>query len=154
VEIGSGFGLAELKGSQAHDIIEPTSSVIAVSRSPEHSEGEVKQPFPWHHITNRAGGIEGGMSNGESIVIRAAVKPIATLAKPLPSIDLRSGDIVKAHYERSDICIVPAAGVIAEAMLAIVLADAMLEKFAGDSLKETLTNYHHYLNDISQRLSK
>jgi len=135
VEIGFGFALAKLKGSQAHDIIGPNPS---------------KQPFPWRHATNRAGGIEGGISNGEPIVIRATVKPIATLAKPLPSMDLHSGEVVKAHYERSDVCVVPAAGVIGEAMLAIVLADACLEKFGGDNLKETLANYHNYLSNISR----
>lgn len=82
-------------------------------------------------------------------MVSAAVKPIATLAKPLDSIDLRTGKKAAAHYERSDVCVVPAAGVIAEAMLAIVLADACLEKFGGDSLKETLTNYRGYLSGIS-----
>ena len=149
VEIGSGFVLAELKGSQAHDVIEPNPRVI-LSQSPERSEGEAtKQSLLWHHASNRAGGIEGGITNGEPVVIRAAVKPIATLAKPLPSIDLRSGEVATAHYERSDICVVPAAGVIGEAMLGIVLADACLEKFGGDNLKETLTNYHNYLSSIS-----
>jgi chorismate synthase len=136
VEIGAGFALAELKGSQAHDVIEPSS------------RSEAKGPF-WQRATNRAGGIEGGMSNGEDIIVRTAVKPIATLAKPLTSIDLRSGEVAKAHYERSDICVVPAAGVIAEAILAIVLADACLEKFGGDNLRETLANYRNYLNNIS-----
>jgi chorismate synthase len=143
VEIGAGFALAELKGSQAHDVIEPGLPVIA--RSPEQSEGTPKHSLPWRHVTNRAGGIEGGISNGEDIIVRAAVKPIATLASPLPSIDLRSGEVAKAHYERSDICVVPAAGVIAEAMLAIVLTDACLDKFGGDNLKETLANYRNYL---------
>jgi chorismate synthase len=136
VEIGAGFALAWLKGSQAHDAIKPVP------------RNEAKG-LPWRHVTNRAGGIEGGISNGEDITVRAAVKPIATLAKPLPSIDLRSGEKVKAHYERSDICVVPAAGVIAEAVLAIVLADACLEKFGGDNLKETLANYRNYLSNIS-----
>jgi chorismate synthase len=136
VEIGAGFALAGLKGSQAHDVIEP------------NPRGKAKG-LPWRHTSNRAGGIEGGMSNGEDIVVKAAVKPIATLASPLPSIDLRSGKKVQAHYERSDICVVPAAGVIGEAMLAIVLADACLEKFGGDNLKETLANYHNYLRNIS-----
>jgi len=141
VEIGAGFALAELKGSQAHDVIEPgPPSVIT-------SGGE--QSLPWRRASNRAGGIEGGISNGEDIIVRAVIKPIATLAKPLSSIDLRSGKIAKAHYERSDICVVPAAGVIAEAMLAIVLADACLEKFGGDNLKETLANYRNYLSNIS-----
>ena len=136
VEIGAGFALAGLKGSQAHDVIEP--------RPRSKAKG-----LPWQHATNRAGGIEGGISNGEDIIVRAAVKPIATLASPLPSIDLRSGKKVKAHYERSDICVVPAAGVIAEAMLAIILADACLDKFGGDNLKETLANYRNYLSNIS-----
>jgi chorismate synthase len=136
VEIGVGFTLAELKGSQAHDIIEPGPRSKA-------------KGLPWRRATNRAGGIEGGISNGEDVVVRAVVKPIATLASPLPSVDLRSGEKAKAHYERSDICVVPAAGVIAEAMLAIVLADACLEKFGGDNLKETLANYRNYLRNIS-----
>jgi chorismate synthase len=134
VEIGAGFALAGLRGSQAHDVIEP---------GPRSKAKEL----PWRHAANRAGGIEGGISNGEDIIVRAAVKPIATLASPLPSIDLRSGEKAKAHYERSDICVVPAAGVIAEAMLATVLADACLEKFGGDNLKETLANYHNYLSN-------
>ena len=133
VEIGAGFALANIRGSQAHDVIEPA----------------LKNHLPWHYVTNRAGGIEGGISNGQPIVVRAVVKPLATLAKPLPSIDLRSGEVTGAHYERSDICIVPAAGVIGEAMLAIVLAQTMLEKFGGDNLKETLTNYHNYSDSIS-----
>ena len=136
VEIGAGFALAERKGSQAHDVIEPGPRSEA-------------KGLPWRHATNHAGGIEGGISNGEDMIIRAAVKPVATLASPLPSIDLRSGEKVKAHYERSDICVVPAAGVIAEATLATVLADACLDKFGGDNLKETLANYRNYLSNIS-----
>ncbi len=139
VAIGSGFALAELRGSQAHDVIEPGVYV--------NQEGG--KSLPWRHITNRAGGIEGGISNGEDIVLRVVVKPIATLAKPLTSIDLRSGEVAEAHYERSDVCIVPAAGVIGEAMLAIVLADACLEKFGGDNLKETLVNYHNYILSLA-----
>lgn len=134
VEIGAGFSLGNMKGSQAQDIIEPSS------------EGT---PFPWRRATNQAGGIEGGISNGQPVVVRAAVKPIATLGRPLPSVDLHTGKTIEAHYERSDICIVPAAGVIGEAMLAIVLTNAMLEKFAGDHLKETLANYHNYIGSVS-----
>jgi chorismate synthase len=141
VEIGAGFALAGLKGSQAHDVIEPGLPAVIAS--------EAKQSLSWGRPTNRAGGIEGGTSNGEDIIVRAAVKPIATLASPLPSIDLRTGKAANAHYERSDVCIVPAAGVIGEAMLAIVLADACLEKFGGDNLKETLVNYRNYLSGIS-----
>jgi chorismate synthase len=133
VEIGDGFSLAKLKGSEAHDIIEPTEDV----------------PF-FKHVTNHAGGIEGGMSNGESIVVRAAVKPVPTLGKPLPSIDLQTGERALAHFERSDVCVIPAAAVIGEAMLALVLADAMLEKFGGDNLRETKHNYQSYLQGISE----
>jgi chorismate synthase len=133
VEIGEGFRLANLKGSQAHDLIEVSHN---------------KSPYPWQHATNRAGGIEGGISNGEPIVVRAVVKPIPTLGQPLDSVDLATKAKVKAHSERSDICAVPAAGVIGEAMLALVLADAILEKFGGDNLKETRRNYHSYLRSI------
>jgi len=148
VEIGAGFALAELKGSQAHDVSGPLTRTLSLEGR-GLGEGEGKQSLPWRRATNRAGGVEGGMSNGEDIVVRAAVKPIATLSSPLPSIDLRTGKAAKAHYERSDVCVVPAAGVIGEAMLAIVLADACLEKFGGDNLKETLANYHNYLRNIS-----
>jgi len=130
VEIGAGFALAGLRGSQAHDVIEPNPRSKA-------------KGLPWRHASNRAGGIEGGISNGEDIVVRATVKPIATLASQLSSVNIHSGKVAKAHYERSDICVVPAAGVIGEAMLAIVLADACLEKFGGDNLKETLANYRN-----------
>jgi chorismate synthase len=132
VEIGAGFRIARARGSEAHDIIQLS--------------GEVGT---WRHATNRAGGIEGGMSNGEPIVVRAAVKPIATLGKPLPSVDMQTGKEAEAHYERSDVCAVPSAGVVGEAMLAIVLADALLEKFGGDSLVETKRNYAEYLRNIS-----
>ena len=135
VEIGDGFAIAGVKGSVAHDIIEP----------PARNKGN------WRHKTNHAGGIEGGMTNGEPIVIRAAVKPIATLMTPLPSVDLITGREVKAHYERSDVCIVPAAGVVGEAMVAFVLARAMLEKFGGDHLSETLHHYQGYLNIVTLR---
>ncbi len=133
VEIGMGY-ITATKGSKAQDVIQ------AASRG---------APTPWRRATNNAGGIEGGMSNGEPIIVRAAVKPVATLGKPLPSIDLRTGKGAEAHYERSDICVVPAAGVIGEAMLAFVLANAMLEKFGGDNLKETTANYKNYLNSIN-----
>jgi chorismate synthase len=136
VEIGSGFLIANVKGSQAQDIIEISPKKAAI---------------PWHRPTNQAGGIEGGISNGQPIVIRAAVKPIATLGKPLPSVDLRTGEKTEAHYERSDICVVPAAGIIGEAMLAAVLANAMLEKFGGDHLKETWVNYKNYIGSASPK---
>ena len=130
VEIGPGFANTQLLGSQVHDIIE---------RAPEDS------PWPFRHRTNRTGGIEGGMSNGEAIVVRAAIKPISTLGKPLPSVDLLTGEPVQAHYERSDVCQVPPACVVGEAMLAIVLADAFLEKFGGDHIEEVRHNYQGYV---------
>jgi chorismate synthase len=135
VEIGDGFSVASAKGSQAQDVIGTSS----------------KDALPWHRATNNAGGIEGGISNGQPIVLHAAVKPIATLGKPLPSVDLRTGKKAEAHYERSDICVVPAAGVIGEAMLAIVLTNAMLEKFGGDHLKETWVNYKNYISSACSR---
>ena len=131
VAIGAGFLLANLPGSQSHDIIERAGR-------------------KWHHETNRAGGIEGGITNGEPIVVKAVVKAIPTLAKPLLSVDLKTGESVVAHVERSDVCVIPAAGVIGESMLAIVLADAMLEKFGGDHIKETLRNYKSYLGEINE----
>lgn len=129
VEIGSAFAVAALRGSEAHDVILPKM------------DGWV---FPWRRGSNRAGGLEGGMTNGETVVVRAAVKPIATLRKPLGSIDLATGKKTEAHFERADVCIVPAAGVVGEAMLAIVLASALLEKFGGDSLRDTLAAYRRY----------
>ena len=132
VEIGAGFRMADLKGSQAHDAV-------------EIGDGS---PYWWQRASNYAGGIEGGISNGEPIVVRATAKPVPTLRKPLPSVDLSTRQATEAHFERSDICIVPAAGVIGEAMLAIVLADALLEKFGGDNLGETRRNYHSYMESI------
>jgi chorismate synthase len=134
VEIGNGFSMATVMGSEAHDEIKPNKG---------------KNPF-WMRPTNRAGGIEGGISNGEPIVVRAAMKPISTLSKPLSSIELKTKQTTKAHYERSDVCVVPAAGVIGEAMVAIVLADAMLRKFGGDNIKETSANYKNYMKSTSQ----
>ncbi|HEY8491550.1 MAG TPA: chorismate synthase [Dehalococcoidia bacterium] len=136
VEFGSGFRAGYARGSQSHDVI-----------LPRDQWGERS----WRHATNRHGGIEGGMTTGEEIVLRAVVKPIATLAHPLPSVDLHTGEEVRAHYERSDVCVVPAAGVIGEAMVAIVLADAVLEKFGGDHVQETLRNFRSYLQTIGPR---
>ncbi|HZX67935.1 MAG TPA: chorismate synthase [Candidatus Elarobacter sp.] len=118
VEIGLGFGAAAIPGSQAHDEYEPGGDARTRYRS------------------NRAGGIEGGMSTGQPIVVRAAMKPIATLMQPLDSVDLRTGQASAAHIERSDTCAVPAAAVIGESLLALALAAAVLEKFGGDSLGE------------------
>ena len=134
VEIGYGFANTEKLGSQVHDIIEPTQ----------------EEARPFHHVTNRAGGTEGGMSNGEPIVVHVAIKPISTLSKPLPSVDLDTGERVQAHYERSDICQVPPACVIGEASLAIILADAFLEKFGGDHIEEARRNHQGFLEGLQQ----
>lgn len=138
VEVGFGFANTEKPGSEVHDIIELAT-------------GEAR---PFHHITNRAGGIEGGMSNGEPIVVHVAIKPISTLSKPLPSVDLDTGERVQAHYERSDVCQVPPACVIGEASLALVLADAFLAKFGGDHLEEARRNYQGFLDGLQQFLPK
>ena len=97
---------------------------------------------------NRAGGLEGGMTNGQDILVRGMLKPISTLRRPLESVDLVTREPSQAAYERSDVCVVPAAGVIGEAMVALVLAQAFLEKFGGDSLPETRRNYDGYLEQI------
>ena len=124
VEIGTGFAAAQTTGSHVHDVL-------------RHREDGT-----WYHLTNNAGGIEGGISNGEPVVVRVGVKPIPTLAHPLPSVDLASGEnIDQGRYERSDVCVVPAAGVVGEAMMALVLTEACLEKFGGDSLAEMERNY-------------
>ncbi len=136
VEIGTGFALASTPGSQAHDVILP----------PDQWGDE-----PWRRATNRAGGLEGGITDGGAVVVRAVLKPISTLSKPLPSVDLITGEVIQAHYERSDICTVPAAGVIGEAMMAIVLAKALLEKFGGDHIEETKRNYREYAKTIRPR---
>ena len=103
--------------------------------------------------TGRAGGIEGGMSNGELLRVRAAMKPISTVPKALATIDISSGDAAKAHHQRSDVCAVPAAGVVAEAMVALVLANAVLEKFGGDSVTETKRNLEGFMKNIPAVLS-
>jgi chorismate synthase len=136
VEIGGGFTVAEGPGSQAHDVILPPIQW---------------EETPWRRATNRAGGLEGGMTNGEPVIVRGALKPISTLSKPLPSVDLHTAEEIQAHYERSDVCTVPAAGVVGEAMVAIILARAMLEKFGGDSLEETRRNYGAYKQTIGPR---
>jgi chorismate synthase len=131
VEIGDGFTSATRRGSVAHDEIE------------KNSKGEIVRR------TDRAGGTEGGMSNGEVLRIKVAMKPISTVPKALDTIDVSTGEAAKAINQRSDVCAVPAAGVVAEAMAALVLADAVLEKFGGDSVEETKRNYLSYLANIS-----
>ena len=131
VEVGDGFTTATRRGSVAHDEIE---------RGPD---GSIRRR------TDRAGGTEGGMSNGEILRVRAAMKPISTVPKALDTIDVKTGEAAKAINQRSDVCAVPAAGVVAEAMVALVLAEAVLEKFGGDSVGETKRNFESYIAHLS-----
>ncbi|WP_310963277.1 chorismate synthase [Nocardioides terrisoli] len=132
VEVGDGFGLAATPGSQAHDEIVSTEAGI-------------------RRASGRAGGTEGGMSTGEVLRVRAAMKPIATVPRALRTIDVATGEASVAHHQRSDVCAVPAAGIVAEAMVALVLADAVLEKFGGDSVQETRRNVESYLTTLRFR---
>lgn len=143
VEIGGGAGLSFLPGSRVHDEIFPGR------RRNNPLRGGVCLPF--HRKTNRAGGVEGGMSNGEPVVVRAAMKPIPTQSRPLRTVSVGTWARASAHRERSDVCAVPACSVVVEAMTAIVIADAFLEKFGGDSMREIQYNYSRYLRDIGAR---
>lgn len=138
VEIGMGFEAARVTGAEVHDEI-----TLAPGRT---RAGNVRR------VSNRAGGLEGGMTTGEPLVVRVAMKPISTLMRPLATIDVATGDAAVATAERSDVTAVPAMGVIAEAMAALVIADAMLEKFGGDSLSEIRRNFDGYLSHIAARL--
>ena len=138
VEIGLGFETSRRMGSEVHDEIVPAPG--------NPRTGNVRRR------TNRAGGTEGGMTTGEPLVVRVAMKPISTLMRPLGTVDVKSGEEAKATAERSDVTAVPAMGVIAEAMVAFVLAQAWLEKFGGDSLDETRRNFDGYLTRIDQRI--
>ena len=135
VSLGEGWENVNMMGSQVHDVIEPGDNPSQ----------------PWQRQTNRAGGTEGGMTNGMPLVARFAIKPISTLRNPLPSVDLNTGELVQAHYERSDVCQVPPAGVIGEAVVALVVADAFAEKFGGDSLDEMRRNCQAYLKTVGPR---
>jgi chorismate synthase len=126
VSIGDGIAVSSLPGSQVHD-------------TPTYQDGALR------HLTNRAGGLTGGVSNGEPVVVHGFMKPISTLLSPLPTVDLKTREPARAHYERSDICVVPAAGVIGEAMVALVLAAAFLEKFGADSMVELRRNFEAYM---------
>ncbi|RNM11010.1 chorismate synthase [Nocardioides pocheonensis] len=132
VEVGDGFALAATPGSLAHDEIEQGGDGI-------------------RRTSGRAGGTEGGMSTGEVLRVRAAMKPIATVPRALRTVDVATGEPAVAHHQRSDVCAVPAAGIVAEAMVALVLADAVLEKFGGDSVKETRRNVESYLDTLRFR---
>ncbi len=130
VEIGDGFSTARRRGSVAHDEIE------------KNKEGKIVRR------TDRAGGTEGGISNGEILRVRAAMKPISTVPKALDTIDVATGQPAKAINQRSDVCAVPAAGIVAEAMVALVLAEAVVEKFGGDSLEEVRRNFRSYIQTL------
>jgi chorismate synthase len=132
VEVGDGFALAATPGSEAHDEIVPTDEGI-------------------RRTSGRSGGTEGGMTTGEVLRVRAAMKPIATVPRALRTVDVSTGEEAVAHHQRSDVCAVPAAGVVAEAMVALVLADAVLEKFGGDSVTETRRNAESYLDTLRFR---
>jgi chorismate synthase len=133
VEIGTGIENAAARGSKVHDEI-----------------GYSREAARFTRQSNRAGGLEGGITNGEDVVVRGYLKPVSTLRQPLESVDLETKQSVKAAYERSDVCVVPAAGVIGEAMVALVLARAFLEKFAGDSLEETRRNFDGYMKQVQE----
>ena len=134
VEVGDGFRTAARRGSLAHDEIERGPDGLIRRRS------------------DRAGGTEGGMSTGELLRVRAAMKPIATVPRALATVDVATGEVAAAHHQRSDVCAVPAAGVVAEAMVALVLADAVIEKFGGDSAEETARNCRAYLASLPKFL--
>ena len=138
VEIGLGFAAARMAGSQVHDPIEYKAAKEA------SATGGFIRP------TNGAGGLEGGITNGAPLIVRVAMKPISTLMKPLMSVDLTSGEPMKADIERSDYCALPAAAVVGENFLAFILAQALCEKFGGDSLQEMLLNYKNYREQISR----
>jgi len=136
VEVGDGFELARTRGSLAHDEIIPTTAdgTLTVKRVSGHS-----------------GGTEGGMTTGEILRVRAAMKPIATVPRALRTVDVATGEATAAHHQRSDVCAVPAAGIVAEAMVALVLAEAVLDKFGGDSVEETRRNYENYVANLKIR---
>jgi chorismate synthase len=132
VEVGDGFALAATPGSEAHDEIVATDDGL-------------------RRTSGRSGGTEGGMTTGEVLRVRAAMKPIATVPRALRTVDVATGEATTAHHQRSDVCAVPAAGIVAEAMVALVLADAVLEKFGGDSVAETRRNAESYLDTLRFR---
>lgn len=134
VEIGNGFENTERWGREVQDVIEPNSSDIR----------------NFSQISNNSGGIEGGMSNGNDIIINVAIKPIATMTSPLPSVDIMTGEVVEAAYNRSDICQVSRACPVGEAMLALTLTESVLEKFGGDSLQEIKRNYMSYIKTFKE----
>jgi chorismate synthase len=144
VEVGDGFAGAARPGSRAHDAIVPGTGGPEGSGEPQ-GRAPVGRP---RRRTGRAGGIEGGMSTGETLRVRAAMKPLSTLVRALDTVDLATGAKAKAVVQRSDVTAVPAAGVVGEAVVALVLADALLEKTGGDSLAEVRRNLDNYLDAL------
>jgi chorismate synthase len=142
VEVGPGFEISSRFGSEGMD------EIFYRAKSKEQRAKSENTKWGFYRKTNNAGGIEGGMTNGMPVIIRAAMKPIPTLRKPLRSFDIITKKPVQAAYERSDICAVPAAAVIGEAMAALTVADAFLEKFRGDTMNETLRNYNSYMKYV------
>ena len=134
VEIGNGFENTRKPGSEVQDVIVP----------------DTKDRRNFKHITNHAGGLEGGVTNGEPIVVNVAIKPIATLAKPLPSVDINTGEIIEAQYNRSDVCQVPPACVIGEAMMSSILTESIIEKFGGDHIDELVMNFSNYIKSHNE----
>jgi chorismate synthase len=133
VEVGDGFETTTRRGSQAHDELVTDGEEIS-------------------RLSDRAGGTEGGMSTGTVLRVRAGMKPIATIPHALRTVDVATGAAAEAHHQRSDVCAVPAAGVVAEAMVALVLANSMTEKFGGDSIAETKRNLTSYLESIPSKM--
>jgi chorismate synthase len=149
VEIGLGFEMSKRFGSETMDEIFYADPFPPVSKRGRHGgNGRESGLTGFYRKTNNAGGIEGGITNGMPIILRAGMKPIPTLRKPLRSVDILTKKSVEAAYERSDICAVPAAGVIGEAMVALTIADAFIEKFGGDSMGEVRRNYESYLQRV------
>ena len=151
VEIGMGFEAARRPGSEVHDPIERGERSERGAGKASSAKADPRGGF--RRPTNNAGGLEGGITTGEPVIVKVGMKPISTLMSPLPTIDLQSGQPAKAVSERSDVTAVPAMGVIAEALVALVLADAMLEKFGGDSLGEMRRNYDGYVAGLGSRWS-
>lgn len=133
MEIGDGFEEARRRGSEAHDEMVRTEDGV-------------------DRLTNRAGGLEGGMTNGQQLRVRAAMKPISTVPRALKTVDMATGEAATGIHQRSDVCAVPAAGVVAEAMVALVLARSVLDKFGGDSVEETKRNIAAYQDYVAQRM--
>jgi chorismate synthase len=147
VELGRGVTAAESLGSAVHDAIGYEKQGVG-SREEGVEGGNAKRFTGFTREQNNAGGIEGGISNGEDVVVRGYLKPISTLRRPLASVSFATREPVKAAYERSDVCVVPAAGVAAEAMVALTIARLMVEKFGGDSLREMQRNFNGYCEQI------